>query len=195
MNKLHAVTLSCLMMTGMAHADCLKGKPRHSARRQHEGIHRLPSTSTLRASISKPRRRRATRTIPTIRQRPSCPTERFRRAAPREISSSARHTPPAAELETRPGVPNGKVYSFTMSSNDSTVYNPGMIRDDQDGCLNASVYTDQLAPGDKSNILVPTAHAGIWTRDVDVYVPAGYAPGSELPFIVLGDGGPPRLLQ
>jgi len=25
MNKLHAVTLSCLLMTGIAHADCLKG--------------------------------------------------------------------------------------------------------------------------------------------------------------------------
>ena len=67
--------------------------------------------------------------------------------------------------------PTGKVYSFTMSSNDSTVFNPGMIRDDPDGCLNASVYTGQTAPGDKSNLLVPTAHEGIWTRSVNVYVP------------------------
>ena len=66
-----------------------------------------------------------------------------------------------------------------MSSNDSTVFNPGMIRDDPDGCLNASVYTGQTAPGDKSNLLVPTAHAGIWTRSVDVYVPPGYVGGKR----------------
>ena len=82
-----------------------------------------------------------------------------------------------------------------MSSNDSTVFNPGMIRDDPDGCLNASVYTGQTAPGDKSNLLVPTAHEGIWTRSVDVYVPANYIAGSEAPFIVLGDSGYPNEKQ
>ncbi len=86
---------------------------------------------------------------------------------------------PAPELTAQDGAPKGKVYSFTMSSNDSTVFNPGMIRDDPDGCLNASVYTGQTAPGDKSNLLVPTAHAGIWTRSVDVYVPPGYVAGSR----------------
>ena len=50
--------------------------------------------------------------------------------------------------------------------------------------------TAQTAPGDKSNLLVPTSHAGIWTRAVDVYVPPGYVAGTETPFIVLGDGGP-----
>ncbi len=97
--------------------------------------------------------------------------------------------PVAPELTEQSGVPTGKVYSFTMSSNDSTVYNPGMIRDDPNGCLNESVFNGQLAPGDKSNLLVPTAHAGIWTREVDVYVPPGYSAGTEIPFIVLGDGG------
>jgi enterochelin esterase-like enzyme len=48
-----------------------------------------------------------------------------------------------------------------------------------------------LAPGDKSNLLVPSAHAGIWTRPVDVYVPPGYVAGSEAPFIVVGDSGYP----
>jgi hypothetical protein len=77
-----------------------------------------------------------------------------------------------------------------MSSKDSTIFNPGLIRDDPDGCRNASVVTGQTAPGDKSNLLVPTAHAGIWTRPVDVYVPLGYVAGNAAPFIVLGDGGP-----
>ena len=42
-----------------------------------------------------------------------------------------------------------------MSSNDSTVFNPGMIRDDPDGCLNASVYTGHTAPGDNRTFLFP----------------------------------------
>ena len=45
------------------------------------------------------------------------------------------------------------------------------------------------APGDKSNMIVTTSHPGIWTRNIEVYVPANYARGSEMPFIVLGDGG------
>ena len=35
-----------------------------------------------------------------------------------------------------------------------------------------------------------TSHPGIWTRVVDVYVPAQYVRGTEAPFIVFGDGGP-----
>src|SRR5258708_32290007 len=45
------------------------------------------------------------------------------------------------------------------------------------------------APGDKSNMLVTTSHPGIWTRTIEVYVPANYVRGTEAPFIVLGDGG------
>jgi hypothetical protein len=96
----------------------------------------------------------------------------------------------AQETAAQAGVPAGKVYSFTMSSNDSVTYNPGMIRDDPESCLNASVFNAQTAPGDRSNLLVTTSHPGIWTRAVDVYVPAQYVPGREAPFIVFGDGGP-----
>ncbi|MGC8030589.1 hypothetical protein ACP3WD_25435, partial [Salmonella enterica] len=32
-------------------------------------------------------------------------------------------------------------------------------------------------------------HPGIWSRSIDVYVPAQYVPGTEAPFIVVGDGG------
>lgn len=96
----------------------------------------------------------------------------------------------APEIAVQAGVPTGSIYSFTMSSNDSVIYNPGMIRDDQDSCLNASVFSAQTAPGDRSNLLVTTSHPGIWTRGVDVYVPAQYVRGTEAPFIVIGDGGP-----
>jgi hypothetical protein len=98
----------------------------------------------------------------------------------------------APENNAQSDVPKGSVFSFTMSSNDSVVFNPGMIRDDPDGCLNASLQTAQTATGDRSNLLVTTSHAGIWTRTVDVYVPAEYRAGAEAPFMVVGDGGPTR---
>jgi hypothetical protein len=97
---------------------------------------------------------------------------------------------PAPETRARPGVPKGTVYALTMSSVDSTIYKPGIVRDDPDNCLNAALEQGRTAPGDPSNILVPTSHAGIWTRPVDVYVPAGYVPGTEAPLMVVGDGGP-----
>jgi Putative esterase len=98
--------------------------------------------------------------------------------------------PAAPEVAAQGQVPQGKVYSFTMSSNESVIFNPGLIRDDGDGCRNASVITGQTAPGDRSNLIVPTSHAGIWTRAIDVYVPGQYVAGTEAPFIVFGDGGP-----
>ena len=61
-----------------------------------------------------------------------------------------------------------------MSSNDSTIYNPGLIRDDVAGCGNSSIMATTTAPGDKSNMLVTTSHPGTWTRTIEVYVPAQY---------------------
>ena len=98
--------------------------------------------------------------------------------------------PPAPETRPDAGVPHGTVHTFTMTSTDGTLYSPAMVRDDPDGCLNASIAGAPTAPGDLSNLIVTTAHPGIWTRGVDVYVPAGVSSGSELPFIVVGDGGP-----
>ena len=97
---------------------------------------------------------------------------------------------PAPETAVRPDLPHGAVHSFTMSSTDSVIYRPGVIRDDAQGCRNAAINTAVTAPGDPSNLLVPASHAGNWTRQVDVYVPAQYRPGSDAPFIVFGDGSP-----
>jgi len=36
---------------------------------------------------------------------------------------------------------------------------------------------------------VTSSHPGTWTRKIEVYVPAAHVDGTELPFIVLGDGG------
>jgi putative esterase len=94
----------------------------------------------------------------------------------------------APETTARDGVPKGKTITFTMSSKDSTIYNPGLIRDDPPNCPNGSINATTTAPGDKSNLIVTTSHPGTWTRDIIVYVPEGYAPGTELPFLVYGDG-------
>ena len=96
---------------------------------------------------------------------------------------------PAPETIAKDGVPKGTVVSFTISSKESTIYNPGLIRDDVAGCGNSSIMTATTAPGDKSNMIVTTSHPGTWTRTIDVYVPAHYRPGTEAPFIVIGDGG------
>ena len=95
----------------------------------------------------------------------------------------------APETVAHDDVPHGTVHSFTISSADSVIYNPGMIRDDPPNCRNGSVYAAQTAPGDRSDLIVTTSHPGQWTRTVDVYVPAQYVRGTEAPFIVFGDGG------
>jgi len=96
---------------------------------------------------------------------------------------------PAPETAGKDGVPRGTTTSFVLSSKDSVIYNPGLIRDDTAGCTNSSIMVTTTAPGDKSNMIVTTSHPGTWSRTIDVYVPAQYVSGSEAPFIVVGDGG------
>ena len=96
---------------------------------------------------------------------------------------------PASETVAKDGVPKGTTISFTISSKESVIYNPGLIRDDVAGCGNSSIMIATTAPGDKSNMIVTTSHPGTWTRTIDVYVPPNYVRGTETPFIVLGDGG------
>jgi len=96
---------------------------------------------------------------------------------------------PAPETTAKEGVPRGATISFSLSSKDSVIYNPGLIRDDPAGCTNGSIMVASTAPGDRSNMVVTTSHPGIWMRTIDVYVPAQYVRGTEAPFIVIGDGG------
>ena len=74
---------------------------------------------------------------------------------------------PAPETVAKDGVPRGTTTSFTMSSKDSVIYNPGLIRDDPPGCSNGSIMATTTAPGDKSNMVVTTSHPGTWTRTID----------------------------
>ena len=195
MNTLGSRGSPCLHDRGRAHADCLKGNagipPGANTTDPSAPFYIDTSGLDFKTSAADPRPQESQ----LSHRRPNCPTERFLRSRRKATSSLGRRMLPRRRLTAQDGAPTGKVFSFTMSSNDSTVFNPGLIRDDPDGCLNASVFTGQTAPGDKSNLLVPTAHAGIWTRSVDVYVPAGYAAGSEAPFIVVGDSGYPSEKQ
>jgi putative esterase len=189
MNKLQATAFACIMIAGAAHADCLKGNSGipPGANTTDASAPFYIDTAGLDFKTSPPTRDPKNPDYPPAAELPdgTLPPS----GAEGNFIIGPTH-PVAPELTAQAGVPTGKVYSFTMSSNDSTVYNPGIIRDDPGGCLNAAIMTAQMAPGDKSNMLVPSAHAGIWTRAVDIYVPADYAPGTEAPFIVLGDGGP-----
>lgn len=92
-----------------------------------------------------------------------------------------------AATTQKTGVPKGRVTSFTMTSADSIIYKPGLVRDER--TFNDAIHTAIAAPGDPSNLLVTTAHAGAWSRPVTVYIPHGYVPGSRAPFIVSGDSG------
>ncbi|MDO9712685.1 alpha/beta hydrolase [Paracraurococcus lichenis] len=95
----------------------------------------------------------------------------------------------APETAERPDRPKGQVHSFTLTSADSVIYKPGRVR--EESSLNATVYTAPTAPGDPSNLIITSSHAGSWTRTVTVYVPPGYSPGTEAPLLVAGDGDLP----
>jgi hypothetical protein len=97
---------------------------------------------------------------------------------------------PSPEAVARADVPRGTVHTFVMHSADSVIYRTGLVRDDIPDCWNSAVNSASTAPGDKSDLLVPASHAGSWSREVDVYVPADYVAGTAAPFIVYGDAGP-----
>ena len=91
---------------------------------------------------------------------------------------------PAAEMSVHEGVPQGTVYEFTMSSADSKIY-PGITRDAQ------TFGTPD--PSNPAKLVVTTSHAAAYSRQLAVYVPKQYIPGSAAPFIV-GADGPDRAL-
>jgi hypothetical protein len=93
---------------------------------------------------------------------------------------------PAPEA-TAQNVPKGRVVTFTMTSEDSSIYNPGFIRDES--VLDGAVASAPTAPNDPSNVLITTSHAGTWTRSVSVYIPAQLHGQKKAPLFVVGDGG------
>jgi enterochelin esterase-like enzyme len=90
----------------------------------------------------------------------------------------------APEMTVQEGVPQGTVYTFTMSSADSKIY-PGIARE-------AGTF-GTVDPSDPAKLVVATSHPAPYTRRLAVYVPKQYAPGTAAPFIV-GADGPDQLL-
>jgi enterochelin esterase-like enzyme len=90
----------------------------------------------------------------------------------------------APEMTAQEGVPQGTVSTFTMESTDSKIY-PGIAR--EPGALGTA------DPTDPAKIIVTTSHPAPYTRQVAVYVPKQYVPGTAAPFIV-GADGPDRAL-
>ena len=79
----------------------------------------------------------------------------------------------AARRAARNGV------DFTMESADSKIY-PGIAREpDTFGTAD---------PADPAKLVVTTSHPAPYTRQVTVYVPKQYVPGTAAPFIVGADG-------
>jgi enterochelin esterase family protein len=91
---------------------------------------------------------------------------------------------PAPEMAAQPGVPQGTVSEFTMSSTDSKSY-PGIARDP------GTFGTPD--PTDPAKLIVTTSHPAPYTRRVAVYVPKQYVPGTPAPFLI-GADGPDRAL-
>ena len=92
--------------------------------------------------------------------------------------------PAAPEMSVHPGVPQGTIYDFTMSSADSKLY-PGIARDP-----NTFGTPD---PDNPAKLDVTTSHPAPYTRHIAVYVPQQYVPGTAAPFII-GADGPDRAL-
>ncbi|MGA3129571.1 MAG: alpha/beta hydrolase-fold protein [Terracidiphilus sp.] len=93
------------------------------------------------------------------------------------------HTP-APELADPNRPLDGTVVEFTMNSEDSEYY-PGIARNPD-----SHPMPDAANP---ARLVGVETHPAPYVRKVAVYVPKGYVPGKEMPFIV-GADGPDRLL-
>ncbi|WP_121809890.1 alpha/beta hydrolase [Mucilaginibacter kameinonensis] len=91
---------------------------------------------------------------------------------------------PAPESVVQANVPQGTIYRFTMNSKESKIY-PGITREP-----NTFGTPD---PANPVKLIVTTSHPAPYARQVAVYVPKQYVPGTEAPFII-GTDGPDDLL-
>lgn len=93
------------------------------------------------------------------------------------------HTP-APQSIVNETVPQGTIHRFTINSTDSKIY-PGIARDR--GTFGVP------DPNNPAKLDVTTSHPAPYTRQMAVYVPKQYVPGTAAPFIV-GMDGPDNLL-
>ena len=86
---------------------------------------------------------------------------------------------PAPEMIVQTNVPQGTIYQIAIDSKDSKIY-PGIAREP-----NTFGTAD---PGDPARLIVTTSHPAPYTRNIAIYVPKQYVPGTAAPFIVGADG-------
>ncbi len=84
---------------------------------------------------------------------------------------------PAPENKPIEGVPRGRVQQFTIDSKDTKLLNPGIAR---------KVF-GTADPANPKTLIVDT-HEIDYQRQITVYVPDQYVPGTEAPFMVIHDG-------
>ncbi|QDU97125.1 alpha/beta hydrolase [Lignipirellula cremea] len=83
----------------------------------------------------------------------------------------------APEQQVVAGIPQGKVQQFTIDSRETKLFNPGIAR---------KVF-GVVDPQNPKTLIVET-HEIDYSRQITVYIPAQYKPGSEAPFMVVHDG-------
>ena len=91
---------------------------------------------------------------------------------------------PAPERKVVEGVPEGKIQQFKIDSKDTKLLNPGIAR---------KVF-GTVDPNNPKTLIVDT-HEIDYVRQITVYIPAQYKPGTKAPFMVIHDGpkGKPRM--
>ncbi|WP_018979764.1 alpha/beta hydrolase [Saccharibacter floricola] len=98
------------------------------------------------------------------------------------------HTPPRI-WDTAQTTPHGRIVSFTLSSQESHGYSPGITRTDPFACPQGSGSEPYSQPGDPSHLILPHTGSTDWTRPVDLYIPQNLPRGKPVPFLIFGDGG------
>jgi len=83
----------------------------------------------------------------------------------------------APESKVVEGVPQGKVMQFIINSKDTKLLNPGIARE----------VFGTVDPKNPKTLIVET-HPIDYMRQITVYIPAQYRPGTEAPFMVCHDG-------
>jgi enterochelin esterase-like enzyme len=102
-----------------------------------------------------------------------------------EGPSETRIAPPykdAPEMTAQPGQPKGVIHSFIMTSAESRIY-PGIRQLDNDTTRRRDAYGNRIAAP-----FAQESEAAPYRREVYVYIPAGYRPGTEAPLLVVQDG-------
>src|SRR3984893_3346227 len=84
---------------------------------------------------------------------------------------------PATERKAVEGVPQGKVKQFTIDSKETKLFNPGIARK----------VLGKVDPKNPKTLIVET-HPIDYQRQITVYIPAQYVPGTEAPFMIRHDG-------